>query len=93
MTPIEYLCQSCCLYHNLNDSYSYLLRYTWNIDWHVIKISRPKQNVDILANDIVEDIFLNENFWTPYNMSLKCVLLGLIHYDLSSLVQIMARTE
>ena len=25
--PIEYLCQMCCLYHNLNDSYSYLLRY------------------------------------------------------------------
>ena len=27
VTPIEYLCQICCLYHNLNDSYSYLLRY------------------------------------------------------------------
>ena len=27
VTPIEYLCQICCLYHNLNDSYSYLLHY------------------------------------------------------------------
>ena len=27
VTPIEYLCKICCLYHNLNDSYSYLLSY------------------------------------------------------------------
>ena len=40
VTPVEYLCQNCCLYHNLNDSYSYLLCY-----WHKSEI--PLQPVEI----------------------------------------------
>ena len=44
---------------------------------------------NILADDIFKCIFLNENIWISYKISLKYVPWGLID-NMSALVQIMA---
>ena len=38
---------------------------------------RPRQNGCNFTDDIFKGIFLNRNFWTSNNISLKCVIYGL----------------
>ena len=54
-----------------------------------VSTMRPRQNGRHFANDIFKYIFLNENFWIVYNISLKHVPWGPVD-NMAALVQIMA---
>ena len=58
---------------------------------HLILVNtlRPRQNCRHFADDIFKCIFLNENVWISFNISLKCVPKGPIN-NIPALVQIMA---
>ena len=55
---------------------------------HYINSSPPEQNGHHFADDIFQDIFLNENVWISIKISLKFVPKGLIN-NIPALVQIM----
>ena len=71
-----------CLYHNW--IYALML-----FDGVRINTLRPRQNGRHFADDILNCIFLNENVWISFKISLKFVPKGLIN-NIASLVQIMA---
>ena len=56
---------------------------------HLYNTLRPRQNGRLLADDILEPIFLNENTWIFINISLNVALKGQIN-NIPTLVQIMA---
>ena len=56
---------------------------------HVLNTLRPRQNGRHFADDIFKCIFLNENVWIPFKISLKFVPKGAIN-NIPALVQIMA---
>ena len=55
----------------------------------VFNTLRPRQNDPPFKDDILQYIFLNENIWMEFKISLKFVSKGLINY-IAALVQIMA---
>ena len=57
--------------------------------FHTYNTLRPSQNGRHFPYDIFKCIFLNENVWIPFQMSLKFVLKGPIN-NIPALVQIMA---
>ena len=56
---------------------------------HLYNTLRLRQNGRLLADDILEPIFLNENTWIFINISLNVALKGQIN-NIPALVQIMA---
>ena len=55
----------------------------------MINTLRPRQNGRLFADDMFENIFLNENVWIPIEISLACVPKVPIN-NIAALVQIMA---